>query len=46
MSFSDINYWYLFRFFPTEQLGKIGGAIKVDGINYLVKGGFAAKGLG
>jgi hypothetical protein len=25
MSFSDINYWYLFRFFPTAQLGKMGG---------------------
>jgi len=46
MRLSDIDFCYLFRFFPTEQLGKIEGAIKVDEINYLVKGGFVAKGLG
>ena len=46
MSISDINYGYLFRFFPTEHLGEIEGAIKVDGVNYLVKGGFAGKASG
>jgi hypothetical protein len=42
MTFSDINFCYLFRFFPTEELGEIEEAIKVNGINYLAEGGLAA----